>query len=476
MKKMRRVRGAVKRSFLHRSLRHELLESRNLMAGDVIDSPSQTDLDLSSGFVDMSAALDFPGDVDVLRIEMGEFTSLSTGAWELDGGDSLRFRVLDAAGNEVAMPGASSSEDGTVASNWVTLYDEASGVYFLEISSVTGEAEEYALHVSAWNTLPMTFPDVTPRPDDADEISSDATVLDISEGYAWIDGELEGASDVDVFTFELATASATWISGSPYRVELGDFQISLYDADGNAYEVGEYSSNDLIEVPELEAGVYYVVVRDSSEETTGYSITVRTGFDNPVYSPDARSFDGDEKIETTVVDESEYQVIEILSDEVSILNDVDFPLATEDFEVSTLATIRMESMHNLVEPSDVNGDNELTPLDALIVINWLNRNGPAAISSIALPPAGQGLSARTSFFDTNNDGYLSPIDALIVVNRLNSRAAQQLWQPSVGEGNASQRGIESAAAVDLAFSSGDDDDDKEEEHPWFCVLPLTELV
>lgn len=47
---------------------------------------------------------------------MGEFSSLSTGAWELDRGDSLRFRVLDAAGNEVAMPGSSSTEDGTPCS------------------------------------------------------------------------------------------------------------------------------------------------------------------------------------------------------------------------------------------------------------------------------------------------------------------------------------------------------------------------
>lgn len=315
---------------------------------------------------------------------------------------------------------------------------------------------------------------------------------------------MEGASDVDVFTFELATASATLISGSPYRAELGDFQISLYDADGNAYEVGEYSSNGLIEVPGLEAGVYYLVVRDCSEETTGYSFMVRTGFDDAVYISHIRSFDGDETSETfveidlpivndeehesfvtttfgeesvvdaTIVDESELTVTEMLSDEVFILNDVDFPLAVEAVDGTSLPTIRMESMHNLAEPVDVNGDSELTPLDALIVINWLNRNGPAAISSIALPPAGQGLSVRTSFFDTNNDGYLSPIDALIVVNRLNSRADQQLWQPSVGEENASPRGIESAAAVDLAFSSGDDE--KEEGHPWFCVLPVPELV
>ena len=71
---------------------------------------------------------------------------------------------------------------------------------------------------------------------------------------------------------------------------------------------------------------------------------------------------------------------------------------------------------NLVRPNDVNGDQAVTPLDALTIINTLNRN------TRGWPYADFGLgTSRRVFLDTNQDFYISPSDALRVINELNLR-------------------------------------------------------
>ena len=69
---------------------------------------------------------------------------------------------------------------------------------------------------------------------------------------------------------------------------------------------------------------------------------------------------------------------------------------------------------NAANPLDVNNDRLVTPLDALVVINAINAQGPRPLPPITSPP--------TFFFDADGDNYLSPKDALLVINRLNSPA------------------------------------------------------
>lgn len=68
---------------------------------------------------------------------------------------------------------------------------------------------------------------------------------------------------------------------------------------------------------------------------------------------------------------------------------------------------------NPVKALDVNGDGFISPIDALIVINKINRDGlgplPAIDSTHAPPP----------YYDADGDGNLFAIDALLVINRLN---------------------------------------------------------
>jgi hypothetical protein len=68
--------------------------------------------------------------------------------------------------------------------------------------------------------------------------------------------------------------------------------------------------------------------------------------------------------------------------------------------------------HNYNLPLDVNGDNAVSPIDVLIIIQEINRNGsyelPTPRSEI-IPP----------FYDVDRDGWITPSDALQIINYLN---------------------------------------------------------
>jgi PhoPQ-activated pathogenicity-related protein len=61
---------------------------------------------------------------------------------------------------------------------------------------------------------------------------------------------------------------------------------------------------------------------------------------------------------------------------------------------------------------DVNNDGVVSPSDALVVINELLDSGPGPLATPAVPAA--------LFYDTSGDNYLSSIDPLLVINALNS--------------------------------------------------------
>jgi len=100
-------------------------------------------------------------------------------------------------------------------------------------------------------------------------------------------------------------------------------------------------------------------------------------------------------------------------------------------KASTRRSLRMESLesrslfsidgmvpHNFLSPEDCDGSGDVSPLDALVVINELNR----ADSSRMLDAA--------KMLDVNADGLLSPLDALVVINHLNLERSAGTTLPS----------------------------------------------
>jgi hypothetical protein len=72
--------------------------------------------------------------------------------------------------------------------------------------------------------------------------------------------------------------------------------------------------------------------------------------------------------------------------------------------------------YNASNPLNVNDDsgNNISSIDALLVINWLNNHaGESELPS-------DGDPTHDGFVDVNNDGHCSSIDALLVINYLNS--------------------------------------------------------
>ena len=80
--------------------------------------------------------------------------------------------------------------------------------------------------------------------------------------------------------------------------------------------------------------------------------------------------------------------------------------------------------HNGLNPCNVNDDDHVAPLDALLVINALNRGDGGLL------PLDRARPLAAPFYDVNRDGSLSPIDALLVINVLNdNRGEGELTDP-----------------------------------------------
>ncbi len=104
--------------------------------------------------------------------------------------------------------------------------------------------------------------------------------------------------------------------------------------------------------------------------------------------------------------------------------------ATDFTSASTELAVLDDSSNpwrNPVDPLDTNNDGSVSPIDALIIINFLNEFGP---QSLGTP---NGANQPPPFLDPSDDGSISPIDALQIINHLNA--------PTASEGEFSMRPI-----------------------------------
>jgi hypothetical protein len=78
--------------------------------------------------------------------------------------------------------------------------------------------------------------------------------------------------------------------------------------------------------------------------------------------------------------------------------------------------------HNKAIPQDVNIDSFVSPIDALLVINYLNNNLSGGDGK--LPGRSAAEAGTAPLIDVNDDGFVSSIDALQVINYINSTEAE----------------------------------------------------
>jgi len=90
-----------------------------------------------------------------------------------------------------------------------------------------------------------------------------------------------------------------------------------------------------------------------------------------------------------------------------------FSIASSALADLSLEELNPNALHNSSDPLDVDNNQIVSPIDALIIINHLQPRTAAQVQ-VSM------LSSEVSYFlDTSNDQLVSPIDALLVINRLN---------------------------------------------------------
>ncbi|MCR9293827.1 MAG: peptidylprolyl isomerase, partial [bacterium] len=95
-----------------------------------------------------------------------------------------------------------------------------------------------------------------------------------------------------------------------------------------------------------------------------------------------------------------------------------------DEQIVTVQVFEQSPLQNPLLITDVNQDGVTTPIDALLVINFLNNaSGNPNVLELSNPPP---------FFDVNGDLFISPIDSLLVINALNAE----------GEGEGANRPVQ----------------------------------
>lgn len=103
------------------------------------------------------------------------------------------------------------------------------------------------------------------------------------------------------------------------------------------------------------------------------------------------------------------------------------------------ATLKMfgpRDWTNPINALDTNASGSVSPVDALLIINELNRPLFSINRQLADPVTLAKFPG--SYFDTNSDGLVAPLDVLLVINFLNARAV-------TGEGEASTQDSAGAA-------------------------------
>jgi len=88
----------------------------------------------------------------------------------------------------------------------------------------------------------------------------------------------------------------------------------------------------------------------------------------------------------------------------------------------TITITAVPDFQNPVLAADVNKSGQVTPIDALIVINYINSNVDPGLGYAPLPPDPTPPATPEFYYDVNGDGRVSAQDVLIIVNILNSAA------------------------------------------------------
>ena len=114
--------------------------------------------------------------------------------------------------------------------------------------------------------------------------------------------------------------------------------------------------------------------------------------------------------------------------QTTFLYSIQNTFGTRSLPAEVTITIDGSLFQNSNNRFDVTGDTKVTPLDALVIINELNRRAATPVEDLA--------SSAPPYFDVNADFWVTSLDALLVINYLNLAGIN-----AEGEGDGESKAI-----------------------------------
>ncbi len=221
-------------------------------------------------------------------------------------------------------------------------------------------------------------------------------------------------------------------------------RLEAYDAEGNL--LTRTSSSGLLagEVETLQ--VHDAAGRIASVLAFGHAWT-EIGLDHLRYGADSQVTSGSDGIfRFSGLPQGQY-ALELAAERLIYQPAMTDELVTLSADGNTVIAAAFERVrspwNNPSDPFDVNGNSTLEPLDALLVLNELARNG----SRVLRDPG-----TVTTFVDTNDDGVVTPLDALWVLNEIARRSRSQ---QAAAEGSAADDPAPVATSTSPAVDAAD---------------------
>ena len=262
-----------------------------------------------------SGEIDAEFDVDVYQFQLaaGEGVNLNINAEVLDSELNSFLRVFDSQGNELAVDDnndANFTGDFSTDSN-LTFVPETSGEYYVAVGT-SGNFDYDPLNgrnnfsrdpISPFSTtgnyeLEISAVEIT-EDSDPDNTISEATAIGVSQAGTSskvISGEIDPASDVDLYQFELNRGEGITVNVDTAQSEL-DSYLRLFDSQSNELafdndDEGEFAedsgTDSLLNFAAENSGTYFIGI--SSDGNTNYdaiagknNLTPTTGFSTGSY-------------------------------------------------------------------------------------------------------------------------------------------------------------------------------------------------
>ncbi len=304
-------------------------------------------------------------------------------------------------------------------------------------------------------SLKLDLPEVPPPPAaDAEEPNESGTVARElgPQDVRLTNLTLSSASDHDWFRFT-PQSSGTLAVDALFSQLAGDVDLDIRNAGGSLLgESKGTSDNERVSIT-VQAGVAYFihVFGKSGDTSTGYTLNVDgPGVVPPTAASDIAQLNAGSSLEIDVLanDRSagDRPVVqptielesaggtnaplwEVVNNRIRVTAAANlhgiysnrYRVKDVSGQFSPFTTIQLmvivpgvNAFQNQSRPNDVDGNNAVEPIDALLIINLLNQDRFTNLPQQATSGGPQ------SFVDVNGNGMLEPIDALLVINQLNA--------------------------------------------------------